>query len=426
MLSKEIKKVSVLLIFSVAFITLLTFYSVYTMKNDYFNSIGRRASGIAIVTANNLKLSNEEVRRLISLNFNDLLEDPANIEFENHMRAFMKEVGVKYIYIMHQLPPEKVKYTVQSEKVNYYGAPAGTELNVIYLLDAVIDEQTRVDDTDGQGYTDNNRYTYLNQNVLAIYNRKEAVYTMYDDEWGVYLTGFAPVYSTEGDYIGVLGVDIFIEEYIGLVNRRIIVFLIFNVISIVMAVILFASFRKIYKTKKDADLFKEKSYFDDMTGFLNRRTLNEESGKYWEKGKMHNQALTVIMMDIDHFKSFNDRYGHIIGDEVISKVSSVIKLSIRENEDLVFRYGGDEFMILLFGAEQNIIEAIAQRISKHVKKIVIKDVDESITLSFGIASALPTDQFTLNHLIHKADQALYISKQNGRDGIHQYDECAKV
>jgi len=196
---------------------------------------------------------------------------------------------------------------------------------------------------------------------------------------------------------------------------------IFNFISVVMGIIIINSLRRIYKTNADANHFRQKSYIDDMTDLLNRRTLKERSKEYWNKGLNEDIPITVVMLDIDYFKAYNDNYGHMVGDELISKVASAIKLCTRENEDMLFRYGGDEFMILFFDTEMNKVNLIIKRIREHVKGILIQGVHERVTLSFGIASMVPTKDSDLNQLISRADQALYSAKQKGRDCIHTYN-----
>ncbi len=401
-------------------VLILSFFSINSLKKDYFSAIGQRALSIAIVTADSIKISNLEVIRLEEMEFNELLNDPINIKFEQSARKFMEISGIKYIYIMRRLSPDRIKYTVNTEEIEYFGVPEGTELDTIYLMDAVIDNETRLEDTDNQWYSDKDRYTVLNPDISNIYMNKKMTYAFYKDEWGSYLTGFAPVYSIEGDYIGILGVDIFLEEYTTLVNKRLIILLIMNIISVVMGVIIIDGIRRFYKTKADAYHFKQKSYLDDMTDLLNRRTLKERSKEYWKKAFDQNISITVVMLDIDYFKAYNDKYGHIIGDELISKVASAMKLCTRENEDMLFRYGGDEFMILFFDTDMSTIQLIIKRIREHTKSIWIKGVNERVTLSFGIASTMPKEGMDLTQLIQKADKALYLSKQKGRDCIHIY------
>lgn len=399
---------------------MLMFYSITSLKQDYFDSIGKRALSIAFVCAENIKLSNSEVERLLKLNINNLLDDSVNKNFENHVRKFMPQAGVKYIYIMRKLSSDQVKYYVNKEEVNYYQLPEGTKLNTIYLIDAVVDDKTRLEDTNNQYYQDKDRYTFLRESEEIIYNTKAPTYALVSDEWGRYITGYAPVYSIEGDYVGMMGVDIYIDEYLKLVNRRMIIIIIFTLLCTIMSIFLFKSFIWIFQTEETAKLFKEQSYLDDMTGMFNRRMLNEYSDDYWDKALQQKIPITVMMIDIDFFKTYNDKHGHVIGDKMIAEVASVIKLCTRDKKDLLFRYGGDELMIIFFNTEINTVLNIAERIRNQVKTISIKEVEDNITLSFGISSAIPNEDADLNQLIRQADQALYVAKENGRDGIHVY------
>ncbi len=129
-------------------------------------------------------------------------------------------------------------------------------------------------------------------------------------------------------------------------------------------------------------------------------------------------TLSVVMMDIDHFKSFNDEYGHQTGDEVLKAVASSLQESTREN-DLVARYGGEEFASLAPDANVEQGRVIGQRLRRNVEEIRVKDEENrelSVTISVGV-STLPDHAVDAQTLVSKADQALYSAKEKGRNQV---------
>lgn len=158
---------------------------------------------------------------------------------------------------------------------------------------------------------------------------------------------------------------------------------------------------------------------DPMTGCLNRRAFFEIAGERFEKGLRCHLEISCIMADIDHFKSFNDLYGHSVGDQVIQIVARTMSSKTR-TEDALCRYGGEEFCILLpdTGIEQ--AQAIAERmrsaIEAHATEAIRSTRVERITASFGVAS-LGQGAVRLEELIDHADSALYMSKENGRNRV---------
>ncbi len=420
--NKSKKKYRAILIVNISLIIILMVYSIFSIRKDYYECIGKRVMSIAISTADNIELSNADVEYLKSMDFNSLLRDPINIEFEKKVRRFMKFADIKYIYLLTHLEPNRVKYFVDSNEAAYYEKVEGTALNFIYLLDAVVSKETRQMDTLQKGYTDKDRYTTLSYDTEEVYFNEKSLYQFSNDQWGGYITGYAPVYSQEGQYIGILGVDVSLIEYSKAINNETALISTLGLLSTITTIFLFRSLRKIHRAERTANIFKHMSYTDDMTGFLNRRTLNEQADEYWNMALDQNITITIMMIDIDYFKAYNDKYGHTIGDQVISKVTSVIRFCTRDNIDLLFRYGGDEFMIMFFNTDLKTVSLIAERIREHAKNIHINDIKDNISLSFGIATKMPSKNEDLFKLIDEADMALYMSKNKGRDSIHIYEK----
>lgn len=411
------RKVNILLMLNFIFMIGLLVYAVSSMRDDYFNSIGKRAMSFSLVTSNELQLSNEETNRLIGLDFSELLLDKTNTIFEDYVRQFMRNSEVKYVYFLHQLNENQIKYYVDKDEEEYYGLPAGTPLDAIYLIDAVIDEDTRLEDTDYMGYIDKDRYTYLDDEIQAIYDNREADYVFYKDEWGTYISGFTPIYSTEGEYIGMLGADIFLDEYIQLLTHRIVILFVFCFLILILMIGLLNGYRKINKIESVVDDLKAKAYYDELTGLYNRSTLKEQQKKYNALLMEDNKRVATLMIDIDCFKCLNDKYGHLKGDESLIAVSNIIK-SVLQGNGQSFRYGGDEFIILLVDRELTEIQKFAEILREMVENIDILGVEEKITVSIGIAYKQSNEKLNLKTLLEKADNMLYQSKKKGKNMIN--------
>lgn len=177
------------------------------------------------------------------------------------------------------------------------------------------------------------------------------------------------------------------------------------------------------KQKEMIQVLNDMANYDSLTQIYNRRRLMEEAEKEMLKSRRNGHFISVIMIDIDHFKMINDRYGHLAGDKVLKTLAKVCKGRIRRT-DIIGRFGGEEFLILLpetnkenaFKVATNIKESIANM------KVILKAETISITISIGIETAIITgENFSVDKLINNADMALYKAKNNGRNQISSYD-----
>ena len=154
---------------------------------------------------------------------------------------------------------------------------------------------------------------------------------------------------------------------------------------------------------------KSFSLHDPLTGLPNRRSLQIQMDKSIETAKRYGEKLSVIMLDIDHFKNYNDMYGHLEGDRMLVKLASILSHEIR-NSDYVFRYGGEEFLAILPQTDLNLAWEVAERLRKSV------ETEAGITISLGVSSYLEI-MLESEHLINCADSALYKAKQEGRNRV---------
>lgn len=167
---------------------------------------------------------------------------------------------------------------------------------------------------------------------------------------------------------------------------------------------------------------QELAVTDTLTNIMNRRGFYSEANKDFEKIKLKNDSLCILIIDIDHFKSVNDIYGHVMGDDVIRVVVKEIKSCLRET-DLLGRYGGDEFIVLLPNSNLTIAKRVAARILRCISALMVESTrgDILVTASIGIGSLDP-DLDELDTLIQKADEALLMAKRLGRNQTIAFDK----
>jgi diguanylate cyclase (GGDEF)-like protein/putative nucleotidyltransferase with HDIG domain len=157
---------------------------------------------------------------------------------------------------------------------------------------------------------------------------------------------------------------------------------------------------------------------DGLTGLLNHRTGQEKLAEGLRSAERYQRNLAVIMFDVDHFKSINDKFGHPAGDSVLKAVAKLIQRDCRD-VDLPVRYGGEEFLLILPEINSEGAVVVAERIRKNLAQEVIHhgDIEISVTASMGVA-AFPEDAQNQQQLLDLADKALYLSKRLGRNQVH--------
>jgi diguanylate cyclase (GGDEF)-like protein len=159
---------------------------------------------------------------------------------------------------------------------------------------------------------------------------------------------------------------------------------------------------------------------DGLTKLANRRWFDEELERTWAVAIRRGQPISLLMIDVDYFKHFNDSHGHQEGDHVLEAVAKVIQASVRRPDDTAARYGGEEFVALLPDTDEAGANQIAMTICDGVRRLQIKhDLSEhrSVTVSIGAATVLPQSGTDPSALIHDADIALYLAKDAGRNTI---------
>lgn len=165
---------------------------------------------------------------------------------------------------------------------------------------------------------------------------------------------------------------------------------------------------------------------DGLTGIANRRCFDEGLAAEWNRALRDQTSLAMVMIDVDHFKRYNDSYGHQKGDDCLKKVARAMEEKIFRPADLVARYGGEEFVILMPNTDIAGACLVAERIVQHVRELSIphetSDTADFVTISAGVAACVPAPSLAADQLLAAADSALYAAKHAGRNRVFSKNE----
>ena len=225
---------------------------------------------------------------------------------------------------------------------------------------------------------------------------------------GIVRLAWAPLWSEQQQPIGVVIADDLPPEQLNILS------IVAHQLSLQLARVHF------YET------IEAMAITDTLTGLFVRRYFLELTAEELLRSKRHGLPCTVIMADLDLFKTKNDTYGHLVGDVVLREVSQLMRKNLR-GIDLIARYGGEEFILLLVETDANEALPVAERIRQLVEVQPIRAYDETLTqtVSMGL-SCFPTDGETLQELIEHADEALYAAKRAGRNQITRWSPGLKA
>jgi diguanylate cyclase (GGDEF)-like protein len=176
----------------------------------------------------------------------------------------------------------------------------------------------------------------------------------------------------------------------------------------------------IYQTmlREAMSKLQEASDRDGLTGIFNRRFIEKSLAVALSRARRYGERLALILTDIDHFKQVNDQYGHLAGDETIRRVCQVLADNLRTS-DLLGRYGGEEFLVLMPQTGGDDAMVVAERLRRMVENtpVAYNDLTLRVTISLGVTE-LRADTKNYEQMIHEADKALYLSKVSGRNCTH--------
>jgi len=231
-----------------------------------------------------------------------------------------------------------------------------------------------------------------------------------------------------GDIRGGISVSIPTEKITIILDHRIQSIILIHGVICVIGLILLSVFQlsgqKITQRLDQAKGKVRLAYIDPLTKLPNRRHYDIFLRKEWNRAMRHHYPLSMIMIDIDFFKLYNDSLGHPEGDNCLKKVASILQKHFRRPDDLIARYGGEEFCVVA-SCDSNQINMLAETLRKAIQNTHIthpnSNVSGFVTISLGISTIFPNKNKRPTQLLDYADKALYIAKENGRNRVECYN-----
>lgn len=398
-----------LIFFAVSFAAF--FQSKQHLDEDFLESAGNGVQDLASFMASNITLSDADVARLKKLSYQELKADPLNRQLQDMAAKTRYSTPIQYIYIMTRLAPAEVRYRVDKKNASFFKAAEGTPLEVSWLLDIYLQELFPI--PEAHSNADLYRYSVLTPTVRSILEKRTATFSIIQDEWGKVLAGYAPVYTKEGTFVGMLGIDMSLEAYLANTNssfnQLLFLFFVTNGSLVLLAFFFYARYLRI----------KEKEiYQDPLTRAYNRRFFDDYFLEKIKSGSKIKTGILLMMIDVDHFKEINDSYGHDKGDECLQKIADTLFESIMtEHPCLLIRYGGEEFLVGIGMTPQASPEVVLERILRNVHALHPFSDTQIVTVSIGahLFSVHEANQNTIQTIIKKTDQNLYTAKNSGRN-----------
>lgn len=170
-----------------------------------------------------------------------------------------------------------------------------------------------------------------------------------------------------------------------------------------------------------AEKLRRLSTVDGLTGVANRRSFDEELTRVWRRSQREANPVSLVMIDVDQFKSYNDHYGHLAGDDCLRQVAEVLQQTVKRPFDLVARYGGEEFAVLLPDTDVPGAEMLAEEMRASIEALQIphphSTVSDRVTMSCGVATTLPGPGSEPAALVAASDACLYQAKRAGRNRV---------
>ena len=254
---------------------------------------------------------------------------------------------------------------------------------------------------------------HISQKVLAGETYQGRVKVLNKDMLAVY----APIKDTNGKAIGIL----FVGHNLNEKTRSIWSFLIagFTITAFFLGLCTLIAFFVVRHVSKPIITMLDKVHYDELTGIFNRRFFNENIHRLIKSLSRSNGTLSLMMIDIDYFKKYNDTYGHNMGDICLKTVANALSQCLTRADDFAARYGGEEFLIVLPNTNETGARGIANKLLENVRDLDIPHeksrVAKCVTISIGVTSGIVNHLQTGEDYIQKADEMLYESKRNGRN-----------
>lgn len=349
------------------------------IKDIVIKESAEEAKGIAATAARFIEDNVSDYRKLSDVtNYSeDNFDKDYYLRMNRLFRLIKKDTGADFIFTEKKISDTEIEYILDGED------PESDLFSPIGSRDGMSKEELKA----------------FNEGVIT------ATGMIRDEAWGEYLTAFAPI-KDSGELIGLVGVD-FSSEHIRMIVRN---------VSYVTYLILFLLISLSYVAIQN--LFKmhySSLNTDFMTGLINRRGFKEAVHNAISDAKKYGVAFTLIILDIDNFKEINDSCGHPYGDEVLKIIAHIIKQNTRHS-DLSFRYGGDEFALILPGTSKEDALQVCMNIQSSLNddRHFTEDACHP-TMSMGICEW--SGNMTSDDIIKAADEAMYLSKQESKNRI---------
>jgi len=178
----------------------------------------------------------------------------------------------------------------------------------------------------------------------------------------------------------------------------------------------------------ESHLLATHAHYDALTGLKNRRVFDEHLSRVWQQAIDDRRSIAILLIDVDHFKAFNDSYGHQAGDRALQGIAQTLRPLVSRPLDLLARYGGEEFVVILYGIDRRGAQALANQMRVAVSERDISNrtskAGTSVTISIGVAVVEPSRDRQPDGALQLADQALYTAKMHGRNRVELMDETA--
>ncbi len=408
------KRIEILAIISFLAVTIAGLMTLFNLMTKFgYDKIGESVLNIAKLTSASVEMTDAQLEELMNIDYKDLPENEVNMYIENTFKEANLTEDVAYVYVIRKLEEDDVKYTIDDEEQSvFFGEVVGTKLDYIWLLDYIVNDELREQKNSEPNYYDDiYRYTTVDPLTNSLYKNRETTFFENNDEWDNTITGYAPFYTVEGTYIGLMGVDVFVEDYNEFKEKV-------HINALIMGVLLGLLLLGVLSFRYVAD--NNEVQKDKLSGLYTRKYY-EKYGISKLKGLRYgNKNLTVVMLDIDEFKRYNDFYGHMRGDVVISTICKIIKSSAESFGACAGRFGGEEFIIIAPNISVAEGDMLCEKIRKDVEQLNIAHdngtANKFVTVSIGAVTVTGKDnKMTLEEIIESADAALYNAKHSGRN-----------
>jgi diguanylate cyclase (GGDEF)-like protein len=186
----------------------------------------------------------------------------------------------------------------------------------------------------------------------------------------------------------------------------------------------------IHELEVERDLAQLNSLTDSLTNLANRRYFDEVFNNEFSRVQRTGDYLSLIMIDVDHFKKYNDLYGHLAGDDCLRQIGLILMDIVSRTSDTVARFGGEEFIVVLPKTDSQGANALAERIRKSVEALAIQhrhsEIIEHVTISLGVVTVKTEEMSNPEEVLLLVDKAMYQAKQNGRNKVVFLDDIRRI